>query len=227
MNIKYVVYRRVSTTAQGISGLGLDAQTESCDRFIKTNGGIVIKEFIEIESGKRTDKGRPELAKAIALCKQGGYTLLVAKLCRLARNLHFITTLQRSGVPFCAVDNPHATPLLIHILCAINEAEAVEIASRTRQALQQAKLRGIVLGNPRLHEARANAQLAVQNKKIAFAESAIKAIRDVQSASVTSYTKIAECLTKRGEPTSRGKQSWTATGVRRIIETINTSHYLA
>ena len=67
-----------------------------------------MKEFVEVESGKRSD--RPVLAEAVRECKANGYILLVAKLDRLSRNLHFVTALQNAKIDFVAADNPHATP---------------------------------------------------------------------------------------------------------------------
>ena len=100
----------------------------------------IVREFVEVESGKKSD--RPVLAAALRECKANGFTLLVAKLDRLSRNLHFITTLQNSKVDFVAADNPHATPFLIHILVAVVEHERNMISSRTKAALEAAKRRG-------------------------------------------------------------------------------------
>ncbi len=216
MLIQYVQYRRVSTRAQGQSGLGLEAQNEACTRFIKANGGEIVASFTDIETGKSSE--RPELAKAITLCKHGGYTLLVSKLDRLARNLHFITTLEQSKVPFRAVDNPWANQLVIHIMSAISQAEAVAIATRTREALRQCKLRGVKLGAPAeaLDKARKVAQKAVQEQKQARYLELIKPIRDIQSTGVSSYNAIADALNRRGYTTMRKKQ-FTAVQVRRIV----------
>ena len=94
--MNYIAYYRVSTTRQGESGLGLEAQREAVTQFIKTNEGTVANEYIEIESGKKKD--RPRLLEAISQCKKQKATLIIAKLDRLARNVHFITGLMESGV---------------------------------------------------------------------------------------------------------------------------------
>ena len=80
----YTAYLRVSTTKQGIDGLGMAAQEQA----IKAYNGNVIAKFTEVESGKRKD--RPELGKALEYCKLTGSTLIVAKLDRLARNVNSI-----------------------------------------------------------------------------------------------------------------------------------------
>src|SRR5205807_7651478 len=115
------------------SGLGLDAQRDAVMRHVASHDGELIADFCEIESGKRSD--RPQLAAAIAAAKKAKATLIIAKLDRLARNVHFVSGLMESGVAFVACDNPHATPLTIHILAAVAEHEASAISQRTIDAL--------------------------------------------------------------------------------------------
>ncbi len=93
---------------------------------------------------------RPQIAAALAACRLRHATLVIAKLDRLARNVHFISTLMESGVDFVACDNPHATRLTIHILAAVAEHEREMISARTIAALAAAKARGVKLGNPKL-----------------------------------------------------------------------------
>jgi len=143
----FVSYLRVSTKAQGASGLGLDAQKTAVETFVTQNGGTILKEFVEVESGKKSD--RPELLAALAYAKRAGAVLLVAKLDRLARNVHFLSGLMESGVDFRAADNPHANRLTIHIMAAMAEYEREAISARTKAALAQAKARGVVLGSAR------------------------------------------------------------------------------
>jgi len=142
--MKYVVYYRVSTKRQGLSGLGLDAQRTIVENYIK--GNTVINEFTEIETGKSAN--RPELNKALACCKSNNATLIVAKLDRLARNLHFVTSLQAANVDFVCCDMPTANRLTVHIIAAIAENEAALISTRTKQALAEKKKQGVKLGNP-------------------------------------------------------------------------------
>ena len=150
---QFVSLLRVSTNRQGESGLGLEAQRAAVINYVASLKGQaeIVKEFVEVESGKKTD--RPVLAEAVRECKANGYTLLVAKLDRLSRNLHFVTALQNSKVDFVAADNPHATPFLIHILVAVAEHERNMISNRTKLALEAARARGVKFGNPRYEEA--------------------------------------------------------------------------
>ena len=215
MKTQYVNYYRVSTTRQQISGLGLEAQRDSVARYLSNANGIVIAEFTEIESGKRAD--RPELEKAINLCKLNGFTLCVAKLDRLARNLHFVTTLQQSKVNFVAVDNQHASPLMIHILCAFAEAEAVAISARTKSALEACKRRGQRLGNPNYANAVKLAAKANQAQADRYSERLLPVIREIQQANVKSLRGIAHCLNVRGYLTRTGKRFHAAT-VSAIID---------
>ena len=214
--MKYVNYVRVSTTAQGISGLGLEAQRESIKRFLNGKDAQVLAEFTEIESGKSNT--RKELHNALELCRKEKATLCIAKLDRLARNLHFITTLQQTKVDFVAVDNPHATPFVIHILCAVAEAEAIAISQRTKAALEACKRRGVKLGAPNPVRSLPAALKAIQERKKGHSERVLKSIQEIQSTGITSLNRLADCLTKRGERTARGGTRWTATGVRRVMD---------
>ncbi len=86
--------------------------------------------------------------------------LIIAKLDRLARNVHFISGLMNSDVEFVAVDMPTANRLTIHILAAVAEHEREMISLRTKAALAAAKARGTKLGNPRAAEAAVIARAA-------------------------------------------------------------------
>jgi DNA invertase Pin-like site-specific DNA recombinase len=144
MSRRFVAYYRVSTDRQGRSGLGLDAQRDAVMRHVASHDGELLADFCEIESGKRSD--RPQLAAAIAAAKKAKATLIIAKLDRLARNVHFISGLMESGVDFIAADNPHANKLMVHLLAAFAEHEREQISQRTKDALSAAKARGIRLG---------------------------------------------------------------------------------
>jgi DNA invertase Pin-like site-specific DNA recombinase len=145
---RFVSYYRVSTAQQGASGLGLEAQREAVSRHVAGAQGVIVAEFQEVESGKKND--RPQIAAALAACRLRHATLIIAKLDRLARTVHFISSLMESGVDFVACDNPHATHLTIHILAAVAEHEREMISARTIAALAAAKARGVRLGNPNL-----------------------------------------------------------------------------
>ena len=151
MKGKFVAYLRVSSQKQGINGLGMDAQRNAVMNYLNGGNWKLIAEFAEVETGKRNN--REELAKAIALCRKEGATLLIAKLDRLARNAAFLLNLRDGGVDFIAVDMPHADKLTVGIMALVAEKERDQISQRTRDALAAARRRGIKLGNP--HPAKA------------------------------------------------------------------------
>lgn len=142
----FVAYLRVSTQRQGFSGLGLEAQKEIIQNFLYDKNPIA--EYIEVESGRKTDKGRPKLKEALEVCRKTGAKLVVAKLDRLARNVSFLSQLLESDVDIVFCDFPQANKIVLHILAAISQYEAELVATRTKQALAAKKARGAVLGNP-------------------------------------------------------------------------------
>lgn len=144
MNNQYVAYLRVSTQKQGYSGLGLEAQREIIQKYLRDKTPVV--EFVEIESGRKKD--RPKLKEALSLCRKTEATLIVAKLDRLARNVSFLSNLLENDVEIVFCDFPQANKMVLHILSAISQYEAELIAARTKSALQAKKARGFRLGNP-------------------------------------------------------------------------------
>ncbi len=215
----FVAYYRVSTQKQGRSGLGIEAQKADVQRFIAQNGGKVIAEYQEVESGKRSD--RPQLALALERCRLTRATLCVAKLDRLTRDSGFLAKLRDSKVNFVAVDNPHATPLTVTILIAVAEEERRLASVRTKAALAAAKARGVRLGNPLGAAAfgsrsRAGAGDALTAKANAYAQSLSGIVRPLRDAGLSLYA-IAQRLNELGIVTQRGN-AWRPCGVRRILK---------
>ena len=138
----YVAYLRQSTIKQEKSGLGIEAQRDIINSFVKE--GMVLAEFVETESGRRVD--RPKLQEALALCRKTNSILIVAKLDRLSRNVAFTSKLLESDVEIAFCDFPQANRLILHIISSIAEYEANLISQRTRQSLKAKKERGIKLG---------------------------------------------------------------------------------
>jgi DNA invertase Pin-like site-specific DNA recombinase len=148
MNSKPIIaYYRVSTKQQGESGLGLEGQKAAVERYSEANGCRILATYTEVESGKNSE--RPQLRAAMIHAKRAKATLVVAKLDRLSRNLHFLSGLMEAKVPFVACDNPTANELTIHILAAVAQQEAKAISERTKTALAAAKARGQSLGSAR------------------------------------------------------------------------------
>jgi DNA invertase Pin-like site-specific DNA recombinase len=217
---RFVSYYRVSTAQQGASGLGLEAQREAVSRHVAGAGGAIVAEFTEIESGKKND--RPQIAAALAACRLRRATLVIAKLDRLARNVAFISNLMESGVDFVACDNPHATPLLIHILASVAEHEREMISVRTIAALAAAKARGVKLGNPHLRPGDRRAARLARKARTAVANAhaldVLPYIEAARRAGCKSLGELAQALTARGIRTPAGGQEWHAFQVARILE---------
>lgn len=217
---KYIAYYRVSTVRQGESGLGLEAQQKAVEDYLNGTGGKVAGEYVEIESGKNND--RPKLAEALASAKLHKATLIIAKLDRLARNVHFISGLMESGVEFVAADNPHANKLMIHMLAAFAEHEREMISKRTKESLAAAKKRGVVLGGSRGYipsdkdrEKAANAKR--ENAKLK-AKELQPHIQEIEKRGITSLNGISKELSRRGIATPGGKGIWQASTVKRVKE---------
>jgi DNA invertase Pin-like site-specific DNA recombinase len=142
----FISYLRVSTAEQGRSGLGLEAQRAAVQSFLNGGQWDLLKEYVEVESGKKSN--RPQLQKALEHCRLTGATLLIAKLDRLSRDAHFLTGLQNSGTPFKCADMPYADKLTVGIMAMVAQAERETISKRTKDALAAAKARGKKLGCP-------------------------------------------------------------------------------
>jgi DNA invertase Pin-like site-specific DNA recombinase len=212
-------HSNISTDKQGKSGLGLEAQRKAVHDYLNGGTWLLVESFTEVETGKRNE--RPELEQALAACKRQKAKLVIAKLDRLSRNLAFIATLMDSGVEFVAVDNPHANKLTVHILAAVAQHERELIAQRTKDALQAAKARGVVLGNPKLDAVRDRAVASVKADADRFAKNVAPIIREIQSSGVASHRAIARSLNARGVATARGGQ-WTAVQVGSILRRVVT-----
>lgn len=218
---KFIAYYRVSTERQGRSGLGLEAQQEAVKTHLNGGAWELVAEVVEVESGKRND--RPKLAEALALCRLHNATLIIAKLDRLARNVHFVSGLMEAGVDFVACDFPQANRLTVHILAAVAEHEAQMISTRTKAALAAAKARGTKLGGDRGNIkdhaiAGAKASVAVRtahaDKRVGDLLPVITAIKAEGKASLRA---IADELNKRGITTARGGE-WSAVQVKRVVD---------
>jgi DNA invertase Pin-like site-specific DNA recombinase len=206
----FVSYLRVSTARQGGSGLGLEAQREAVSSFALSRGAKIVAEFVEVESGSRRD--RPELAGAIKQAKASGAVLLIAKLDRLARSVAVISSLMEAGVEFLAVDNPHATRLMLHLLAAFAEHERGEISARTKAALAAAKARGVVLGANGRRLACEAVQDAVQFRRLHR-----NALDEIRASGATTLRQIAAALNARDIPSREGG-SWHPGNTARLLK---------
>ena len=216
---KYVAYYRVSTTRQGQSGLGLEAQQEIVKRFLNGGDWKMTAEFIEVESG--TKNNRPELDRAIEKCKQTGATLIVAKLDRLSRNAGFLITMRDSRCDFVVADMPDANEMTIGMMALVAEYERKQTAERTRRALAALKARGEKLGAPEEALRRAGVIGNERKKAIAYAKAqeTMEVIEQLKRVGLTSLRQLCQGLQDRGVKTPSGKPEWHPQQVRNIIKT--------
>jgi len=215
--MSFVAYYRVSTQRQGQSGLGLESQQSAVIQYCA--GKELIAEFTEIESGRKTD--RPQLLAALALAKKNKATLVIAKLDRLARNVHFISGLLESGVQFIAVDMPEADRTFLQMAAVFAEWEARKISERTKAALQAAKVRGTVLGSPR-PEVGSKAGVEVKQAKAnAFAFRVAPSLQSILAQVGSNLRDVAAELQLRGIKTARGNETWHPAQVAQLIRRVN------
>jgi DNA invertase Pin-like site-specific DNA recombinase len=233
MSSRFVAYYRVSTAKQGASGLGLEAQRRAVAEHLQGTAGELVGEFEEIETGKRAD--RPALAAAIERCRLTGSRLLIAKLDRLSRNVHFLTGLEEQGVDFVACDMPEANRLTVHIMAAVAQQEREAISARTKAALWSIKARLAEggehvsrrsgqaltkLGSPRgLSVSRPDLGTKAKiGKADHFADRVRPTLTSLRGEGL-SLGGVAARLNEMRVRTPRGGE-WTATGVKRVLDRV-------
>ncbi|GAB3967758.1 recombinase family protein [Spirosoma terrae] len=217
--MNYICYYRVSTKAQGRSGLGLGDQRTIVNRYLRDDDKLLL-EFTEVESGKKGD--RPKLQEAIRACQQQGAKLLIAKLDRLSRNVAFVMTLRDSGVDFVACDLPDANTLTVGMMVTFAQYEAERTSERTRAALAQKKVQGFKLGKPE------NLTLqAIQKGEAIRVNNALTNKANVQATELATlyrnngmtYSKIADKLNQTHYQTRRNKR-FDGKAVYRLLQRI-------
>jgi DNA invertase Pin-like site-specific DNA recombinase len=213
-----VAYLRVSTGKQGKSGLGIEAQREAIARFAAAEGLVVAFEHVEVETGKGADALdlRPQLRLALDRARKLRCAVVVAKLDRLSRDVAFIAGLMSQHVPFVVAElGPDIDPFILHIYAALAEKERSMISARTKEALAQAKARGVRLGNPRLSEVSARGASSMKAAADRFAANVLPLVKPLRDEG-KSLRAIAAALNERGVPTARGG-TWAATQVADVL----------
>lgn len=222
METKAVLYFRCSTRAQGETGLGIDAQKENCRHFATQHQLDVLEEITEIASG--ADDNRPELKRAMDLAKKNKAIVVVARLCRLSRKVSFISRLMEMGVPFASVEfGMKVSPLMIHIYSAVYEDHRKYISMRTKEALQQAKKRGVQLGCKDWDDRLTDGRTTNRARADQFALDNYPLIDGLMRSGVTTYQALADALNARGIKTrsrKKGGSKWYATTVKNLLARI-------
>lgn len=229
-NRKFVSYLRVSTDKQGRSGLGIDAQRASVESHLRSDRGILVAEYIETESGKRSD--RRQLRRALAHAESIGATVVFAKLDRLTRNVDLLRALVASHVDLVFCDLPHVPAgamgrFLLTQMASVAELEAGLISERTKAALAAAKARGVRLGNPNGARALKGRQTGnreaigvIKASAAQRAENLREIVRDIQAEGIVGRRNLAEELNRRGILTPRDAR-WHPTSVARLLSRLN------
>jgi DNA invertase Pin-like site-specific DNA recombinase len=222
-DLQLVAYYRVSTTRQGESGLGLEAQRAKVQAIAAERRAEVVAEFVEIESGRKAD--RPQLAAALAEARKLGAAIAVAKLDRIARDAELVLRLSReaerngmAGFLFADLPDVDATTaagrMVLSVMASVAEFEARRISERTREALAAAKARGVKLGGTRPGTLREN---AAARAAAAGRSEALRPILAALAAQGASLRAMAGALAAAGTRTSKG-QALSAAQVRRHLD---------
>lgn len=218
----FVTYLRVSTSKQGASGLGLEAQRSAIASYLNGGRWKIAKEFVEVESGRKSD--RPKLKEALAFARLRKLPLIVAKVDRLTRSVAFLSPLLEAGVDVRFADLPQIEGptgrFMLQQMAAVAELEAGLISARTKAALAAAKARNTKLGGDRgvvpTDETRAKATAALRERVLKETADLEPEIRKLQAAGATSLREIAARLNEAGIPTPRGGK-WSAVQVSRVL----------
>lgn len=219
---RLVAYYRVSTDKQGVLGLGMDAQRTLVAAHVARTGCEVVATYTEVESGKGSGNLRPELVKALVNARKVKATLVIAKLDRLGRNVHFVSGLMESGVSFVAADSPDDEPFVLHMKAVFAEEEARKISERTKAALAALKARGVKLGTPRNLTQEGRVRGAAKSGKVAKAKAdeaysdITPLVKQLRSEGLT-LQSIADRLNNDGHTTRRAKP-WNQVQVMRVLE---------
>lgn len=198
MRGRFISYLRVSTDRQGIDGNGVAAQRKAVEDYLNGGRWELVGEFVEVESGKRSD--RPELAKAIAACKKHKARLVIAKLDRLSRDVAFIADLMKR-VDFVCCDRPNAKPFELHIYAALAQEERRMISERTKAGLRAAKERGVKLGGPALPAFNAAQREAAVGRAQAIAQH-LAALKGQSARAIAVELNARQVPTPTGRPWS-------------------------
>jgi DNA invertase Pin-like site-specific DNA recombinase len=219
----FVAYYRVSTSKQGKSGLGIEAQRAAVANYLNGGDWQIVGEFVEVESGRQSD--RPELDKALAAARVRRVPVIVAKVDRLTRSVAFLSRLLEAGVDVRFADLPAIEGptgrFMLQQMAAVAELEAGLISSRTKAALAAAKARGKKLGGNRGVELSETVRAAGRKRLVERANERATdlapTIAELQAAGGRSLRAIAVALNERGIPTARGRGEWSAVQVSRAL----------
>lgn len=201
---------------QGADGNGIQHQMTVVNRYAEANGAEIVGQFIEVESGGKTDSERPQLAAALEKCKKENAVLVCSKIDRLSRNAEFLLRLMNSRVEFVCCDIPNCDRFTISLFAILAEKEKNMISERTKNALKMVKSRGIKLGNPNPELSVIKMNEGARKGRIDFKNKIIPIINEIKSTGIKTLQGVADCLNRRGISTRNGKQ-WYPTQIRNLL----------
>ena len=220
----YVVYIRVSTKRQGDSGLGLEAQKDICEKYIKEQEGESVATFKDVESG--THRDRPGLWQAIEFCKANRCCLVVAKLDRLARDVEFIFKVVNSGIKIHFCDMPMVNTMILGVFASVAQYERELISKRTKDALAAKRARGEHLGRPKgtsLEEA--NQASSIARRQRALNDPTNKTIWEVIRIHTKDFTEVHKANFEEALKTLNKMGVKTTSGMDMNIDRIRSAYY--
>ncbi len=218
---KFIAYYRACAERERRSGFDIYTQRQAVADFIASKSGTLLGEFTETESGKT--RARPQLQEAIRECKRIEATLVIARIDRLSRNTDFLFALRDSSVLFVAADMPDANTLTVGILALLAEHEREAASRRTKEALAEAKRRGVKLGNPqgaralqRAGKGNDAAITAIRERANLHADELLPVIQEIRANGASTLQQIADALNASGVSAPRGG-TWHPSSVRNLM----------
>lgn len=230
----YVIYTRVSTKEQGDSGLGLDAQLDTCRKYVQSRQGTILGEFYDVKSG--SSRMRQGLNNALTMARENKAVMVFAKLDRLSRDAEYAHSIKNSGVKLYFCDFPEINSLIFGILVSVAQYEKELGQKRTKDALDAIK-RNIELNGYHTSKKTGNATTSLGNQKGYMPEEAVLASGQCRLDQISqdmnrrrqyklmldlkargdSLDAVAATMNITGEKTPTGKE-WTKQNVGHAIE---------
>lgn len=221
---KYIIYTRVSTTRQGESGLGLEAQLQGCMEYIREKNGHFLQEYTEVGSAWK-GKRRPQLEEALRHAKEANATLLVWMLDRLTRRVsEFDDIICKNGVKVAVATNPDADDYALMQIMMFSENESKVKSQRAKDSYKIRRQRnpdavfgcGTMDKVKAMSEGRREAAISNPNSRRAAA------VVSTMVKEGKSLTAIAARLNQFEFPTPNGGLKWYASSVKNLISKLIT-----
>lgn len=230
----YIIYTRVSTKEQENKGVSIDAQLESCRNYVRSQGGLIVGEYNDADTGSK--RSRHGLNEALADAELYNATVVIAKVDRLARDTEYAHTIKNSKVKLYFLDLPSGDDLTFGLYATLAELELKKIRQRTKDALNQIKRNIEVhgyhrsknsgrvitkLGNPDIADYAHDGGVAASEVHREKKESSLQwrqsyNVATDQRRQGKTYKEITEFLNGAELKNSKGG-TWSVSGVRKML----------